>query len=78
MCQDTFGEDAKRCGRDARAPQFQKHLHTLANLAELLHKRDSRDGSLQNSAFVLLPPGKGEDGSKCGTDPFTRRFENQF
>jgi hypothetical protein len=25
--------------------QFQKHLHTLVNLAELLHKRDFRDGS---------------------------------
>jgi len=25
--------------------QFQKHLHTLAHLAELLHKRDFRDGS---------------------------------
>jgi mannitol/fructose-specific phosphotransferase system IIA component (Ntr-type) len=24
--------------------QFQKHLHTLANLAKLLHKGDFRDG----------------------------------
>jgi hypothetical protein len=24
--------------------QFQKHLHTLANLAKLLHKQDFRDG----------------------------------
>ena len=24
--------------------QFQKHLHTLANLAKLLRKQDSRDG----------------------------------
>jgi fructose-specific phosphotransferase system IIA component len=24
--------------------QFQKHVHTLANLAKLLHKRDFRDG----------------------------------
>jgi mannitol/fructose-specific phosphotransferase system IIA component (Ntr-type) len=24
--------------------QFQKHLHTLANLAKLLHKKDFRDG----------------------------------
>ena len=24
--------------------QFQKHLHTLANLAKLLHKGDSGDG----------------------------------
>jgi len=26
--------------------QYQKHLHTLANLARLLHKRDFRDGNL--------------------------------
>jgi hypothetical protein len=24
--------------------QFQKHLHTLAHLAKLLHKQDFRDG----------------------------------
>ncbi len=35
--EDAFGEDAERGGRDARAPQFQKHLHPLANLARLPH-----------------------------------------
>jgi len=35
--EDTSGEDAERGGRDARAPQFQKHLHPLANLARLPH-----------------------------------------
>jgi hypothetical protein len=42
--EDTSGEDAKRGGRDARAPQFQKRLHTLANPARLLHQQDFRDG----------------------------------
>jgi len=29
----TFGEDAERSGRDARALQFQNHLHPPAHLA---------------------------------------------
>jgi hypothetical protein len=35
VSEETSGEDAERGGRDARAPQYQKDLHTLANLARL-------------------------------------------
>jgi hypothetical protein len=34
--------------------QFQKHLHTLANLAKLLHKKDFRDGLESKWIFAAV------------------------
>jgi len=68
--------------------QFQKHLHTLANLAKLLHKRISAIGC--DALFARpaawrsftrkmiqnagLNPFQGRNLPKAGTDPFLTPF----
>jgi hypothetical protein len=47
---------------------FQPFLSTIAPVLSSPALRDE-GGSATVEAFFLLPPGKSEDGSKCGTEP---------
>jgi len=53
VSEETSGEDAERGGRDARAPQDQKHLRTVANLAQLLHNLEKAKGQMLNAKVIF-------------------------